>query len=124
MGLKASETFQMPAYVIIHYLEMAQNTVIHKEVLSQGSLLSPSHKCLMPISKFFSKFPMKKPVGFDGAWKVVLSFLPSSKIPQVLTPVADTSWLKVPLGLTGPTLVSKASLSPVSGCWFYLSSVS
>ena len=49
---------------------------------------------------------MKRPVGFDGAWKVLL---PSPCLGQGLwspDPVASTSWLEV-LGLTGPTWCQK-----------------
>lgn len=44
--------------------------------------------------------------------------------PGGLTPAAAASWLQVSFGLAGPAGCQKLALSPVSGCWFYLSSVS
>lgn len=45
-------------------------------------------------------------------------------VPGGLTPPAAASWLQVSFGLAGPAWCQKLALSPVSGCWFYLSSVS
>lgn len=47
-----------------------------------------------------------------------------SGVPGGLTPAAAASWLQVSFGLAGPAWCQKLALSPVSGCWFYLSSVS
>lgn len=47
-----------------------------------------------------------------------------SGVPGGLTPAAAASWLQLSFGLAGPARCQKLALSPVSGCWFYLSSVS
>lgn len=106
---------------IIHYLK--RHEPVSHQKLRERLLLSKSHQCLMQISKFPANFPWKGLLVLMVHGKFC-SRLPSCEVPEALTSVARTSWLKGLLGLPGPTLVSKAGLSPVSGCWFYLSSVS
>lgn len=78
--------------------------------------LSPSNKCFMQISKFSAISHEKAGGGLRCAAR--------SGVPGGLTPAAAASWLQVSFGLAGPARCQKLALSPVSGCWFYLSSVS
>lgn len=101
----------------IHY-NPALNTI--RTTGSEGKALLPLpphfNKCLMQISKFPANFPWK---GRAGLWSAARSGVPGG-----VTPAAAASWLQVSFGLAGPGRCQKLALSPVSGCWFYLSSVS
>lgn len=79
--------------------------------------LSPSNKCFMQISKFSANFPWKGRRGPAVRGEERGPRRPDPGSGRFLAP----GFLRP---LAGPAWCQKLALSPVSGCWFYLSSVS
>lgn len=101
----------------------AESSPNHHSLEVQPPWSLDSNKSFYAGQHIFSQFPMKRPVGFDGAWKVLRP--PPAPRPGPLEPwPSGQHFLAGGFGPPRSNLVSEAGLSSVSGCWFYLSSVS
>lgn len=113
-GCRATQTRHVLAYIRIPHLA-PHEPVTHKE-RREGSSFPPPINISCRSANF-------QQISHEKAGRG-LRCVVRRGVPGGLTPAAAASWLQVSFGLAGPAQCQKLALSPVSGCWFYLSSVS